>query len=154
MNPTLKIRPATESDIDAILSLQAQLGQDDGVALTTDQALAVLRRMAAYPDYGVRVAELDDGVVGCYALLVMDNLAHLGAPSAIVEDVVVDASCRGQGIGRAMMHDAMCVAREKGCYKLVLNSNLRRLDAHRFYEGLGFERHGVSFQVPREGFHA
>jgi GNAT superfamily N-acetyltransferase len=84
----------------------------------------------------------------------MDNLAHLGTPSAIVEDVVVDASCRGRGIGRAMMHDAMCVAREKGCYKLVLNSNLRRLDAHRFYEGLGFERHGVSFQVAREGFHA
>lgn len=154
MSPVPKIRPATESDIDAILALQAQLGQDDGTVLTTDQALAVLRRMAAYPDYGVRVAELDEGVVGCYALLVMDNLAHLGTPSAIVEDVVVDASCRGRGIGRAMMHDAMCVAREKGCYKLVLNSNLRRLDAHRFYEGLGFERHGVSFQVAREGFHA
>lgn len=154
MSPIPKIRPATESDLAAILSLQAQLGQDDGTVLTTEQALVVLRRMASYPDYGIRVAELDAAVVGTYAFLVMDNLAHLGAPSAIVEDVVVDASCRGRGIGRAMMHDAMCVARDKGCYKLVLNSNLRRLDAHRFYEGLGFERHGVSFRVPREGFHA
>ena len=35
--------------------------------------------------------------------------------------------------------------RRAGCYKLALSSNLKRADAHRFYDSLGFERHGFSF---------
>jgi hypothetical protein len=31
--------------------------------------------------------------------------------------------------------------------KLALSSNVRRVYAHRFYETLGFERHGLSFAV-------
>ncbi|MBK8802229.1 MAG: GNAT family N-acetyltransferase [Fibrobacteres bacterium] len=154
MSHDLSLRQALAADLPAILSLQAQLGQDDGTVLDQNHALDIFRRMARYPNYWIRVAELEGVVVGSYALLVMDNLAHLGSPSAIVEDVVVDAIFRGKGIGKAMMHDAMGIAHEKGCYKLVLNSNQRRLDAHRFYEGLGFERHGVSFFVPKEGFRA
>jgi GNAT superfamily N-acetyltransferase len=85
--------------------------------------------------------------VGTFALLVMDNLAHLGARSAVVEDVVVDAAHRGEGIGRAMMTHAVSVCREKGCYKMALSSNLKRERAHAFYDALGFERHGYSFRV-------
>jgi len=35
--------------------------------------------------------------------------------------------------------------RSAGCYKLALSSNLKRAGAHRFYDSLGFERHGFSF---------
>jgi GNAT superfamily N-acetyltransferase len=77
----------------------------------------------------------------------MENLAHMGAPSALVENVVVDERCRSQGIGAAMMHFAMDEARRAGCYKLALSSNLVRERAHAFYDRLGFERHGYSFRV-------
>jgi len=40
---------------------------------------------------------------------------------------------------------AMNVCREFGCYKLTLSSNMRREKAHRFFENLGFERHGYNF---------
>jgi len=66
---------------------------------------------------------------------------------AIAEAVVIRPACRGRGLGRAMMHAAMALAAEKGAYKLALSSNLRRLDAHRFYDGMGFTRHGVSFSI-------
>jgi GNAT superfamily N-acetyltransferase len=46
-----------------------------------------------------------------------------------------------------MMEHARELAREAGCYKLALSSNQRRVQAHAFYERLGFERHGVSFVV-------
>ena len=45
------------------------------------------------------------------------------------------------------MANALVRARTRGCYKLALSSNARRADAHRFYEALGFERHGLSFAV-------
>ena len=98
-------------------------------------------------DYKLYVAEQDRQIVGTFALLIMDNLGHLGAPSAIVEDVVVDPALHGNGVGQAMMRFAMTKAYEKHCYKLVLSSNAKRERAHAFYEQLGFERHGYSFRV-------
>jgi ribosomal protein S18 acetylase RimI-like enzyme len=77
----------------------------------------------------------------------MDNIGHLGTPSAVVEDVAVAPACQGRGIGRRMMAHALDLARAKGCYKLALSSNLKREAAHGFYESLGFEKHGFSFRV-------
>ncbi|MCB9496709.1 MAG: GNAT family N-acetyltransferase [Fibrobacteria bacterium] len=146
----VELRQALPDDVRALLALHAQIGQDDGTVLGETEARTVLERIASYPDYQIRVAEFEGRIVGTYALLIMDNLAHRGAPSAIVEDVVVDGKCRGRGIGRAMMVEAMDLARRRGCYKIVLNSNRHRAEAHRFYEGLGFERHGISFFMSLE----
>jgi GNAT superfamily N-acetyltransferase len=106
-----------------------------------------LARFNDYPDYTLYVAERGGDVVGSFALLVMHNLGHLGAPSAIVEDVVVAPALHGQGVGKAMMQFALELCRDKGCYKLVLSSNAKRERAHAFYESLGFDRHGLSFRV-------
>jgi GNAT superfamily N-acetyltransferase len=103
--------------------------------------------MKRYPNYTVYVAELEGKIIGAFALLIMDNLAHLGAPSGVVEDVVVHQEWRGLGIGKVMIQFAMEQCRQAGCYKLALSSNLRRESAHKFYESLGFEQHGYSFLV-------
>jgi len=100
------------------------------------------------PHYVLFVAEQNERIVGSYAFLVMHNLGHLGAPSAIVEDVVVEPSLHGKGVGQAMMRHAMDEARTAGCYKLMLSSNAKRHRAHAFYEQLGFDRHGISFLCP------
>ncbi len=145
------IRPAVKGDLPAVLRLYAQPDLDDGAMLPIAEAERVFDRMARYPDYTLYVAELDGRIVGTFALLIMDNLAHMGATSAVVEDVVVDATHRGHGIGSAMMTHAVVVCRSKGCYKMALSSNLKREKAHAFYDSLGFERHGYSFRInPQE----
>ena len=78
----------------------------------------------------------------------MDNLGHRGAPSGIIEDVVVDPDHQRKGIGRAMMRYAKGICKQKGCYKMVLSSKHSRTEAHAFYKSLGFKKHGFSFQVP------
>ncbi|HQS07998.1 MAG TPA: GNAT family N-acetyltransferase [Xanthobacteraceae bacterium] len=149
--PTLTVRHADEADLPAVLALYAQPGMDDGAMLTLDEAKTLFRRFADYPDYKLYVAEAGGVVVGSFALLIMINLGHLGAPSAIVEDVVVAPDMQGAGIGREMMRVAMAHAAEKGCYKLVLSSNQKRARAHAFYEQLGFARHGLSFHIELAG---
>lgn len=54
---------------------------------------------------------------------------------------------QGQGIGKQMMEYAMAVCREHDRYKMRLSSNLKREQAHRFYESLGFTRHGYSYLI-------
>ncbi|MCX7311151.1 MAG: GNAT family N-acetyltransferase [Hyphomicrobiales bacterium] len=134
----------------SILALYAQPDFDNGNVISTADASRLHARFADYPDYTLYVAERGSVVVGSFALLVMDNLGHLGAPSAIVEDVVVAASLQGGGIGGAMMSFACDMARRKRCYKLMLSSNARRERAHIFYESLTFERHGYSFRLDLE----
>lgn len=124
---------------------------DQGKVISLARAEEIHASFSRYPNYRLFVAnDTDRHLVGSYALLVMHKLGHQGTPCAIVEDVVVSAPNRGQGIGRQMMEHALCLAREAGCYKLALSSNLKRTRAHAFYESLGFERHGVSFLVQPE----
>jgi GNAT superfamily N-acetyltransferase len=141
------IRAARSDDLPAVLALYAQPDLDDGNVLPVADAERIFARFARYPDYTLYIAEQDHQIVGSFALLIMDNLGHLGAPSAIVEDVVVDPAVQGQGVGNDMMNFAADKAREKGCYKLALSSNAKRERAHKFYETLGFERHGFSFRM-------
>ena len=144
---SIVLREATKTDLPEVLGLYAQPGLDDGRVMSTAEAEAVYARFATYPHYHLYVACEGDAVVGTYAMLVMDNLAHRGTPSAIVEDVVVAPDRQGQGIGRRMMAHAMGLARSAGCYKLALSSNRKREAAHAFYESLGFTQHGLSFSV-------
>ena len=147
MTGEVAIREALEEDLPGVLALYAQPGLDDGHTLTVEQAKLHYRRFKQYPNYRLFVAELNGAIVGTFALLIMDNLAHLGTPSGVVEDVVVTADLRGKGIGRRMMEAALVICRESGCYKMALSSNLKREAAHAFYESLDFEKHGYSFRV-------
>lgn len=146
----LTLREAVESDLADVLALYEGIEDRPQDVLSLPEARALWAQFARYPSYRLWVAcdpAQQGAVVGSYALLVMHNLAHRGAPSAIVEDVVVAAHRQGQGIGRQMMAHAVERAREAGCYKLALSSNARRVGAHAFYESLGFAQHGLSFVI-------
>ena len=145
--PSLGIRPASAADLPDVLRLYAQPALDDGKVISLADAEQIFTRMTQYPDYRVYVAELDGRIVGTFALLVMDNLGHLGTCSGVVEDVAVEPAHQGQGVGKAMMAHAIELCRERGCYKIVISSNFKRPKAHAFYESLGFERHGYSFRL-------
>lgn len=143
----IKIREAVKSDLPFILALYAQPDMDNGQILSLKQAETVFAKMRTYPDYKIYVAVTNNEIIGTFALLIMHNLAHKGALSGIVEDVVVHENWQGKGVGKSMMHHAMKLCKEKHCYKLVLSSNIKRKAAHKFYESLGFKQHGYSFAL-------
>ena len=145
----LRIREANTADLPQILNLYLH-GLEDRAVLTIEQAEQIFNKMSTYPNYKVYVAENEVEMLGTFALLIMENLGHVGTPSAVVEDVAVLPNHQGKGIGKQMMRFALEKATEAGCYKMVLSSNLRRHDAHAFYESLGFTKHGYSFKVDTE----
>ena len=141
------IREAGEADLADILRAYAEAGIDNGATFTPEEAREHFARFRDYPSYRIFVAEMGGAIVGTYGLLIMDNLAKRGARSGVVEDVAVLPAWQGHGIGRAMMEHARAQCSDARCYKLTLSSNLKREAAHRFYDSLGFERHGYSFLV-------
>ena len=139
------IRTAAEADLPDILELYAQPGMDDGKILSPDDAKTIYAKIMSYPDYELYVAEEDGTIVGAFALLIMDNLAHTGSKSAVIEDVAVTLTRQGRGVGTQMMKRAAEICKSKACYKISLSSNMKRADAHEFYKKLGYKIHGYSF---------
>ena len=143
----LSIRTATEEDIPSILRLYQDADVDGEHGFTVEEAVAHFALLTRYPYFRVFVAVIGEAVAGTYELAILDNMAKRGRKSGIVEDGAVHLDHQGHGIGRAMMQHALEQCRREGCYKMTLSSNLKRDGAHRFYESLGFTRHGYSFQV-------
>ena len=134
----MEIRAATVDDVEALCGLLAQLPVDGPGHVPADRARAVLPEVVGDLRRRLLVACDGDRIVGTADVIVLPNLTHGGRPYANVENVVVDASARGQGVGHALMDAVMAHARACGCYKVQLQSNDERLDAHRFYDALGF----------------
>ncbi|MBC7733311.1 MAG: GNAT family N-acetyltransferase [Bacteriovorax sp.] len=147
----LSIRLAVPADVPRLLALYRLLDLEAEPELPIAVAQARFRELALRPGHAIFVAESEGQIVGTFALIFVGGLSHGARDSCIVEDVCVAAEMQRTGIGQQMMDFAMARCADDACYKLVLSSHITRGNAHRFYESLGFRRHGHSFLIDRVG---
>ena len=79
-------------------------------------------------------------------LYLMSNDLHQ-QPFGLMEDVFVEDSLRGQGIGSALVQQIIAEAQSRGCYKLICTSRHEKPQVHQLYERLGFKNHGREFRI-------
>jgi GNAT superfamily N-acetyltransferase len=99
---------------------------------------AAFDAIAASPSNTLYVAEIDGEIVGTLQLTFIPGLDYLGAERMLIEAVRVARHRRNAGLGKAIITEAIAIARRRGCQRVELTSSASRKDAHRFYEGLGF----------------
>lgn len=109
---TTNVAPPTREDLDALVAFEGSI-------------LILARQTGDGPILGAATLSLVRAPTGIHARL---------------EDVVVDAAARGQGIGAALTEESIHLAREWGANYLALTSNPRREAANRLYQRLGFHR--------------
>ena len=136
------MRPAEPRDCAALERLIQQLGY---IAAQRD----IATRLDAIRADGreVLVAELDGTVVGCLSTSIMQVL-HRPKPVGRISMLVVAEGLRGQGIGAALVRAAEDWLIAQGCGLVEVTSNVKRTDAHLFYEKLGYEK--TSVRLSRE----
>jgi ribosomal protein S18 acetylase RimI-like enzyme len=138
--PTVNLRTATPGDAPEIARLLALLGYPT-------EASSIATRWAKWRANGSSaiVAGAQSaglvGVVTVYTSIVL----HRPKPIGRITALVVDESARGQGVGRALVSAAEAFAFREGCGMLEVTSNMRRTEAHAFYERLGFDRSSYRF---------
>jgi GNAT superfamily N-acetyltransferase len=137
------LRTARREDVPAIVALIAadQLGVTrDGIRDEADLAayLAAFESIDADPAHILMVAESAGNLVGTMQLSFLPGLARRGSLRAQIEAVRIAAEARGSGLGAAMMAWAIDEARRRGCALVQLTTDKSRIDAHRFYQRLGF----------------
>ena len=148
---TVTIRRARREDIGKIVAMLADdaLGRARERIETPlpDSYFRAFAKLDADPNIKLVVAEEAGVVVGCLQLCILPGLSSQGASRGLIEDVRVDSTRRGRGIGELLVRWAVDEARRQGCKLVELLTHNTRVDAQRFYERLGFARSHVGMTV-------
>jgi ribosomal protein S18 acetylase RimI-like enzyme len=142
-----EVTSVTPEIVEALARLVPQLSSSAPAPTTAE-----LSEIAASPATVLLAARDEAGaVVGSLTLVLFR--APTG-PRAWIEDVVVDTSTRGQGIGAALVLEALDRATMAGARTVDLTSRPSREAANRLYLRLGFEQRATNvyrWNSPEEG---
>ncbi|SER93480.1 L-amino acid N-acyltransferase YncA [Streptomyces sp. yr375] len=145
----LEIRAAVAEDIPAIVGMLADdpLGAQRESLDDLGPYLTALERLTADPNQRLVVAVREGRVVGTLQLTIVPGLSRRGSTRSIIEGVRVHADERGSGLGTRFIEWAIDESRRENCQLVQLTSDSTRIDAHRFYERLGFVASHVGFKL-------
>ena len=139
----LFFRLATRDDLPSIVRLLA----DDDLGSQREQYedplpesyYSAFEQIHRDPNHELIVAERTGEVIGTLHLIFLPSVSFQGALRAQVESVRVDKRFQSRGIGSEMMKWTLERARQRGAQVVQLTTHKSRVDAHRFYERLGFQ---------------
>lgn len=150
----LLFRDARPDDIATLIQLShagdargADTPPLDPATLDDPRYRAAFDAIAADPNHRLIVAERQGETVGTLQISFIPGLPNFGLKRGLLENVHIRADQRGTGLGTEMVLWAIDRCRQAGCGVVQLTSNKIRLDAHRFYEKLGFTKSHEGFKL-------
>ena len=141
--PEILFRPARREDIPSVIRMLA----DDDLGSQRERYedplpepyYVAFEQIGNDPNHELIVAERNGEVIGTLHLMFLPSVSYQGGLRAQVESVRVDKRFQSQGIGSEMMRWVVERAKQRGAHMVQLTTHKTRVDAHRFYERLGFE---------------
>ena len=141
----IEIRPCTTEDFAAVLTLLRQLWPTKPL---DSESLRRIYDRALCSNQQVYLCAVGEGrVAGFGSLTVKSNLWNEGFVG-FVDEMIVDQTHRGRGIGTQILDKLISWARDRGCIRIELDSAFHRKDAHAFYERRGFQSRAYLFSKP------
>lgn len=135
-----KVRLIKKEELKPLLSLYEHLNFDDP-KLEIDNALNKhWASILSNPDSFYLVVEEDGMLVSTCNLTIIKNLTREARPYGLIENVVTHPQYRKKGYGTAVLKKAIDIAREHGCYKVMLLTSQKDDATLNFYENAGFNR--------------
>ena len=101
-----------------------------------NKAREILKQIKQNPNHIIHVAIDNNKIVGSTTLLIEQKFIHDGGLVGHIEDVVVRKEYEGKGIGIKLVMSMLECAKEKNCYKTILDC---KDDVKQFYERIGFK---------------
>jgi GNAT superfamily N-acetyltransferase len=140
---SISVREATLEDAPAAAALITYLGYET----TADDMRTRLQSLSVSPDYVSLVATEEENVVGFLGLAFSLYYERTGIYARIAA-LSVAPTAQGKGVGGALVRAAEEIAKSRNALFCVVNSGVHRVEAHKFYEHLGFVAKGKAFSKP------
>ena len=141
------IRLAVRHDLASLVDLYRHLHPHDA-AMAPDHAEHVWSTLIASGFTHVVVADAGGRLASSCTLALVPNLTRGGRSYGVIENVVTHPAHRRTGLGGRVLARALGIARDAGCYKVMLATGSPEEATLRFYEASGFRRGGKTcFEV-------
>jgi GNAT superfamily N-acetyltransferase len=142
------LRKALVEDAADIARLAGELGYATSVEAMHERLVV----LAAHPDHCITVAEREGHLLGW---ITVEHRRTLESGERVeIVGLVVDAQCRGSGVGRLLVQAAEQWAHQLGFDTLCVRSNVLRDASHPFYERMGYVRRKTQHYYVKPLFHA
>ena len=143
----MEIRFAKAQDVPGIIKLLQQGGRvhhegrpDIFRAGAQKYGASQVLGMLDKPATPIFVAVEEDKVLGYCFCMVKEYRCDpvlLDRTDLYIDDLCVDESCRGKGVGKAIYEQILRYAKQRGCYHVTLNVWFCNPGAVAFYEAMG-----------------
>lgn len=131
------VREIASGELNGLLTLYTQL-HNNPYPEDTEALRGLWRKILSDPDHHIIVAVEDDRIVSSCVCVIVPNLTHGQRPYALIENVITDRAYRGRGLARDCLDYARSIARNAGCYKMMLLTGSKEESTHRFYQRAGY----------------
>jgi len=133
----VRVRTAILKDHDAVVELMQYLHAGDP-KLSENVSLPKFREILESRYFTIKVAEIDNRLVGSCYINVIPNLTRNAASYAVIENVITHPDHRLMGVGRTLVSNALERAKADGCYKVMLLTG-GDSGVQQFYESCGLK---------------
>jgi len=92
----------------------------------------------------VYVIRSEKKIIGTASLIIEPKFIHNLGSVAHIEDVVIDINYRGNGLGKKIIDHIVNIARERNCYKIILDCSSNNVG---FYKKCGFNDKNIGMSL-------
>jgi len=146
----LRIEPIAAEQMDALLPLIAAYQRFYEVERIDDERnRAFFSRFLAPSEDGILLGAWRDGDLAGYACLYWTFTSLVPAEAVLMNDLYVDPTARGAGVGRALIKASAAVALERGARQLQWTTAPDNETAQRLYDTTGADRsESIEYELP------
>jgi len=131
------IREIQTSDLDKLLNLYLFLHENE-LPAPDDNLKSLWEQIINDPNHHIVIAEENNILVSSCVCVIIPNLTCGMRPYALIENVVTHKSYRSRGHATACLAYAKSIAKDTGCYKIMLLTSSKEESTHKFYRGAGY----------------
>lgn len=136
---SIAYRPACIADIPQLVNLLEKLFTIEAdFSFSAEKQERGLALLLLSPAAAILVAQADDGIAGMVSGQLTISTAE-GAPALLVEDLIVEESLRGRGIGRELLMNIGKWAYSHGASRMQLLADSDNHVGRRFYSATGWQ---------------
>lgn len=124
------------SDLKSLSELYEEL---NGITTDINKMRDNLEWILLNPDYYLMCVKNEiNQLIGSALGIVCHDIVGECRPFMVLENMIVSKKYRKLGVGKKLVQQVEQIARNRNCYYIMLVSLLKRKEAHKFYQSLGY----------------
>jgi GNAT superfamily N-acetyltransferase len=131
------VRVIQKGELQELLDLYQHLNEDDP-ALQAADVQELWEQIQQDRNMHYLVVEEEGRIAAACVLILISNLTRGARPYGLIENVVTHPDFRRRGFGTDVLNEALSIAWEHHCYKVMLLTSSKQEGTLTFYEKAGF----------------